>query len=234
MDKRSAMRVSLHRRQALHAMKTLDSPHAALDRVAAVWERVLDAATKRLEALDRLPAPKPSMLSVPGRRTSGEHDVMRWERRLDPVTWHPYFVNESGSRSLWAADTGPSSKLDGCKCWSLCTDRTSGAMYMQNHRTGEAVWVISDPCTSVSGETESKAAFWTLCLDPSSTLPYFTSSEDAGISEWCTDPQWQSGCDGRHFAIGSWQRFVDRCAACSYFVHVSTGFMLWGSPLLNE
>jgi hypothetical protein len=235
VDKRSAMQVSLRRRDALRAMKSVESQNAALERVAAVWERVLDTAARRLEALERLPAASTSS-SLVSRKRHSHGTSTRWERLLDPESSFPYFLSEDGLESAWAAEAGLPSNLDGCFCWNHCVDHASGATYMLNARTGEAVWVVPNIRTpnSLLDPDSDVSQTWTLCVDPSSVFPYFLCSGDSSDSEWCTDPEWQSRLQRQHLDVGTWRRFVDTHAKCSYFVHMGSGHVLWGSPVSHE
>jgi hypothetical protein len=227
IDTRRAMLLSAQRRLAdRHVVAAPERElRERMDRIAAVWERVLESAALRL---DRARSSEEAALLHAAEHTTVSHgfsDVEEedgslaaasdvWVRGYDPTScWH-YYYNSITGESLWGSVgiTDAASPADG---WALLTDVTTGAQYMQHSQTGVSEWV--------QAPNE-----WRLCWEAASQCAYFELIA-TGLTEWCTvelSAALKELC--RDGAANVWTRSLDTVTSMSYFTHVYTGQTLWG------
>lgn len=184
VNSRAAMLLSARRRSALASVGNLQSPREMqerMDRIAAVWERVLDAATRRLDAatgVKRLESPEsPVMFQERGGArieeicddpeedtrwtaayVAAKKHVTYWTKQYDPAMGCCYFVSTATGEAVWSGEAASYQRFFDAdimnKYWTQCTDADSGCGYMYNTMTGASEWLASDDNPSAaSGAT---------------------------------------------------------------------------------
>lgn len=205
--------------------------YTRMDRIAAVWERVLDAAAHRADdvASATLSFPRVSSpvhleylddVTVDDAARSKEH---LWVRCLDASASRAYYVDHNGG-VLWGSELDAIGVVDEADTpsWSLCHD-PSGHMYMQNSFLSLSEWVHN-------GGSDHSDELWQLCWDPAACAPYFVGMF-SGLSEWCEDEGVAGWGDElpKGYTPNHWRRRVEPLSGVAYFTHVASDMSVWGS-----
>lgn len=216
-----SMTLSAQRRAMMAAALSLSGEFEVvgrLDRIAAVWERVLNSAVNRT---DNGPAGRDLVSSTRGTGrdgmmlTASDDDDIERLHVPDPEAMNVTSpVTKGYPQQVTSGSALPQ--------WYRSVDSTSGCVYFWNE-FGESLW-SSARSASVAGDASTP---WTRMIDASSGYSYMCDSV-SGLCEWVNEPAvGGAGVAATTDAVDWWVLKIDPASGAGYFENARTFESEW-------